>query len=170
MTTGTGAIWRDNNAEDSASSGNIIEFEGLDPDALTKLGETEITVHAGLAFLKKPKGIINQIQDTFTKGVSYTIVGYVTNPKTAQAQNDMKVWAMQPKTVITTFPFGRFGIRLDDFPDFNVRPKATRGLMMGDIKWTNVADTKFKAAFTVDLFFYSNVAGLDKETYNWNQA
>jgi len=168
---GTGAIWRDNNVEGSASAGNIVEFDtGASPDALTKLGSNEITIHAGLAFLKKPKAQINQIQDTFVKGVSYRIVGYLTAPKTALATDDIKIWGMQPKTVNVTFPLGRFGLRLDDFPTFNVRPNTNRGIMMGDVKWTLLADSKFKVAFEMDLFFHANVTGLDKETYNWNQA
>lgn len=166
---GTGAIWRDNNAE--ASSADKIEFDtGATPDALTKLGNTTITVLSGLAFLKKPKGSMNRIQDTFTKGVSYRLVGYVTAPKSSGAQDTTKIWAMEAKTVVTTFPNGRFGVRVDDFPDFNVRPNANRGIMMGDLKWTLLSDTKFKAAFEVDLFFQANATGLNSPTFNWNVA
>jgi len=164
---GTGAIWRDNNVE--ASSSDKIEFDtGATPDALTKLGNTSVTILSGLAFLKKPKGQMNKIQDTFVKGVQFRLVGYVTDPKTAGAQDKTKVWGMEAKTVVTTFPVGRFGLRLDDFPDFNIRQNANRGIMMGDIKWSLLADSKFKAAFEVDLFFQANSTGLNSPTYNWN--
>jgi len=164
---GTGAIWRDNNVE--ASSADKIEFDtGADPDALTKLGNSSVTVLSGLAFLKKPKGQMNRIQDTFVKGIQFRLVGYVIDPKTSGAQDITKIWGMDPKTVITTFPFGRFGLRLDDFPDFNVRPNANRGIMMGDVKWTLLSDSKFKAAFEMDLFFQADSTGINSPTYNWN--
>lgn len=164
---GTGAIWRDNNAE--ASSSDKIEFDtGATPDALTKLGQSSITVLAGLAFGKKPKGQMNRIQDTFVKGLTYRLVGYVLDPKTSGAQDTTKIWAMEAKTVTTTFPFGRYGLRLDDFPDFNVRPNANRGLMMGDVKWSLLTDSKYKAAFEMDLFFQADSTGLNASTYNWD--
>lgn len=164
---GTGAIWRDNNVE--ASSTDKIEFDtGATPDALTKLGLSSITILSGLAFLKKPKAQLNRIQDTFVKGVSFRLIGYVTAPKTSGAQDRTKIWGMEAKTIVTTFPFGRTGLRLDDFPDFNVRQNANRGIMMGDVKWTLLADSKFKAVFEMDLFFQANVTGLNSPTYNWD--
>ena len=111
---------------------------------------------------------MNRIQDTFVKGVQFRLIGYVTDPKNSGAQDKTKVWGMEAKTVVTTFPFGRFGLRLDDFPDFNVRPNANRGIMMGDCKWTLLADSKYKAAFEMDLFFQANSTGLNASTYNWN--
>lgn len=164
---GTGAIWRDNNVEGSSS--DKIEFDtGATPDALTKLGNTNVTILSGLAFLKKPKGQINRIQDTFTKGITYNLIGYVTSPKTALAMNKTKVWGMEAKTITSTFPFGRFGLRLDDFPDFNVRQNTHRGIMVGDIKWTLIADSKFKAAFEVEMYFHADATGINASTYNWN--
>jgi len=168
---GTGAIWRDNNLEASASGNNKIEFDtGAVPDALTKSSQTTITILSGLAFLKKPKGQMNKIQDTFVKGVQYRLVGYVTAPKTAGAMNITKIWGLEAKTVVTTFPLGRYGLRLDDFPDFNVNQNANRGIMMGDVKWTILADSKFKAMFEVDLFFQANSNGLNSPTFVWTGA
>jgi len=164
---GTGAIWRDNNVEGSSS--DKIEFDtGATPDALTKFGETTIFLPAGLAFLKKPKGQINRIQDTFAKGVHYKVIGYVTDPKTSGATDKSKIWAMEKKTTITTFAFGRYGLRLDDFPDFNVRQNANRGLMLGDLEWHFISGEKFKAVFIADLFFQANSTGLNASTFNWN--
>ncbi len=164
---GTGAIWRDNNIEGSSS--DKIEFDtGATPDSQTKLGNTEVNLISGLAFLKKPKVQMNRIQDTFAKGVNFRIVGYVTAPKTSGAQDKTKIWAMEAKDVTTTFPFGRFGIRLDDFPDFNVRQNANRGIYLGDVKWTLLAESKFKAGFEAELFFQANVTGLNSPTFNWN--
>ena len=168
---GTGAIWRDFNLEASATGTNKIEFDtGAVPDAQTKLSNTAVTILSGLAFLKKPKAQMNAIQDTFVKGMTFRVVGYVTAPKTSGAQNTTKIWGFQAKTVVTTFPKGRYGIRLDDFPDFNVNQNANRGIMVGDIKWTLLADSKFKAAFEMDLFFQANTTGLNDPTYVWTGA
>jgi len=166
---GTGAIWRDDNLEaDAKTASEIIEFDtGATPDALTKSSQSTLTILSGLAFLKKPKGQMNKIQDTFVKGVQWRLVGYVINPKTSGAQNKTKIWGLEAKTVVTTFPLGRFGLRLDDFPDFNVNQNANRGIMMGDIKWTILADSKFKAMFEMDLFFQANSTGLNSPTFVW---
>ena len=167
---GTGAIWRDNNVEATAKAANeIIEFDtGATPDALSKLGETTIRIPAGLAFLKKPKGQVNTIQDTFVKGVQFRIIGWVEDPTTAGYPDKSKVWGMERKTLTSTFPKGRFGLRLDDFPAFNVRPNANRGIMLGDIEWHFIAGEKYKAVFIVDAFFQANSTGLNASTYNWN--
>ena len=164
---GTGAIWRDNNVEGSSS--DKIEFDtGATPDALSKFGDITIRIPAGLAFLKKPKGQVNTIQDTFVKGVQYRIVGWVEDPTTSGYPDKSKIWGMEKKTTIATFPKGRFGLRLDDFADFNVRPNANRGIMLGDIEWHFIAGEKFKAVFIVDAFFQANSTGLNSPTFNWN--
>jgi len=163
-----GSIWRDNNVE--ASSSDRIDFDtgASVPDALTRLGGSTITVLSGLAFLKKPKGQMNKIQDTFVKGMQLRIIGYVNDTTGAGAPDTSKVWGMEAKTVITTFPQGRFGFRIDEFPAFNVRPNANRGCQMGDLKWTMLSDSKYTASFEMDLFFQANVTGLNSPTFNWD--
>jgi len=167
---GTGSIWRDNNVEATAKAASeIIEFDtGATPDALSKFGEITIRIPAGLAFLKKPKGQINTIQDTFVKGVHQRIVGWIEDPVTAGFPDKSKIWGMEAKKTSTTFPHGRFGLRLDDFPDFNVRPNTNRGIVLGDIEWKFIAGEKYKAVFIFDAFFQANSTGINSPTFNWN--
>jgi hypothetical protein len=163
---GTGAIWRDNNVEGSSS--DKIEFDtGSDPDALTKFGSTKIRLKPGLAFLKKPKAQMNKIQDTFVKGVEYRVIAWVKDPKASGAIDKTKVWGIDAK-MPSTFPQGRFGIRLDDFPDFNVRPNGNRGCVLGDLEWEFIAGVTDKAVLIFDLFFQANSTGINSPTYNWN--
>lgn len=163
---GTGAIWRDNNVE--GSSTDKIEFDtGATPDALSKLSGTTITLLAGLAFLKKPKAQMNRIQDTFFKGMHFQVLGYVQDPTSSGALEKSKIWAVEPKSS-SSFDFGRFGLRLDDFPGFNIRPNANRGIFMGDFQWEFLASEKYKARFSVDCYFQANATGLGSTPYNWN--
>lgn len=165
---GTGAIWRDNNVEGSSS--DKIEFDtGATPDALTKFGGSTISILAGLAFLKKPKAQMNRIQDTFFKGIHFQLIGYIQDPTNSGALGLSKIWGVEGK-YSGSFPYGRAGLRVDDFPDFNIRPNANRGIVLGDFVWEFLASEKYKARFSVDCYFQANSTGLGSSPYNWNTA
>ena len=70
----------------------------------------------------------------------------------------------------TSFPFGRFGFQLDDFPDFNVKPNSNRGCILEDWTWIRAGQTLGKAEFTATLRFNANATGLNASSYNWDIA
>lgn len=164
---GNSAIWRDNNME--ASSSDKIEFNtGSVPDNTSSITQTEIQITSAIAINEKPKGNLNEIQDTAADGVTYIITGSVKNRSNSAAPTTVKKWLFEDKTVTTTFPFGRFGIRLDDFPAYNVRPNAQRGLILYDWRWIQEGEYRGHSTFIAILRLNASSTGLNSPTYNWN--
>lgn len=166
---GNSAIWRDNNVE--ASSSDKIEFnEGTVPDNTANITKTEISLDAAIAVNTKPKGNLNELQDTGVDGVTWIITGSVEFPSTTGASQLVKEWLLDAKANLA-FPKGRFGLRLDDFPKYNVRPNSNRGIMLQSWNWVRDGQWRGKVAFVAILRFNADKIGLNAGSsprYNWD--
>jgi len=163
---GNSAIWRDNNLE--ASSTDKIEFDiGVVPDNTSHITQTEINLVSAVGVNPKPKKNLDELQDTFVSGVTWIVTGSMEDPENSLVPIRIKEWLMEAKTA-TGFSFGRFGIRLDDFPDYNVRQNDNRGLFLVDWRWIREGETKGKVSFIAILRLNANATGLNAAgNFNW---
>jgi len=101
-----------------------------------------------------PNRALSQIQDGKMGSVEVIVTGYIVDPSSSSIAINLYNWQKDPATN-TDFPFGRFGIRLDDFPDIvNLTPSAVLGYILYDVFIERQEDFQRKAAFICK--FYKN--------------
>lgn len=166
MVAANSRIWRDSN---TVPVTDIIQFNNTPtlPDATGNIQQTNITLTSAFSRNPKPKQKLDEIQDTGFASMDIVISGFIEDPTNSGIPNLVKIWLLDDKTT-SSFDFGRFGIQLDDFPDYNVRPNDNRGCMLTDWIWIRAGQTRGKAEFTATLRFNANVTGLNASTYNWD--
>ncbi len=152
-------IWRSGTASignrglRTQGDASVIIFEaGTITDGVHN-SQTDIDLVIGTGVNEKPKGNINEIQDTFVDGVTFTLTGFIEDAQTNNVGQKIKEWIMEAKTN-TVFTKGRFGIELNDFSSYDVipitisaTPTQPRGLILTSWKWIRVGETKGKASF-----------------------
>jgi len=161
-------IWRDSN---TVPVTYIIQFNAAPtlPDATGSIQQTSIQLTSAVGINTKPKGKLNELQDTGFASMTFTITGFIEDPTNSLIPNLVKVWMLDPK-VTGTYDHGRFGIELDDFPWYNIHPNANRGCILSDWNWIRAGETRGKAEFTATVRFNSDLTGLNSPTYAWNGA
>lgn len=164
---GESSIWRDG-AE--TTSTDKLEFdEGAVIDINGNVMNTSFVITTGIARNERP-GAIDKLQDTGVNGVTLTITGTIQDPSNSgnTTAHVFKTWLLEPKTVDTTFPKGRFGIRLNDFPAFNMTPTTTKGYMLESIDFRREGETKGKLSFVLVLRFNGEIGSPDGNgEYRW---
>ena len=155
-------IWRDSN---SIPTSDIIQFnDGTLPDATGNMNQSDITLTSAV------KGKLDELQDTGFSSLTFAITGFITNASTSSIPTVIKTWLLEDKTT-ASFPFGRFGIVLEDFPIYNIHPNANRGCMVTDWTWIREGQTKNKAGFVATVRFNSNLTGLNSgASFVWTGA
>lgn len=75
-----------------------------------------------------------------------------------------KVWAIEDKVDESYFTKGLFGIRCDDFPDFNLTPQNsggnTWGILIQDWTWTKNGEQPNRLDFVATLRYNMGTMGL----------
>jgi hypothetical protein len=159
-------IWRDSN---TVPVTDIVEFNGgALPDATGGVIQNTITLTKAIAVNSKPKKNLDELQDTGLSTVTWQVTGHIKNPKTSAIPDLVKKWLFEDNFVVTTFPHGRFGLQLDDFPHYNVRPNANRGIMLESWNWIRDGETAGKASFVAVLRFSANDTGKNSPTFEWD--
>lgn len=170
--TSNAAIWRAT-AVGSGSEGGAgtdkIEFdEGTVPDSSCHITQSEFNIVSAIGINEKPKGNINEIQDTFVDSINVILTGSVENPRnvaSATAFKTVKTWMIEPKTIVADFPKGRFGLRLNDFPHFNLNVISTRAYVLYDWRWIREGEWSGKVSFVAQLKFNGEVG--ETPPYSW---
>lgn len=163
-TIANSCIWRSTTPQsgsEAAAGSDKIEFDiGAVPDNTGHINETE--VHMGRDISENPKpqsNDPNELQDNGLSIVEYTITGFVEDPQNSDVEAKIRDWLRQNQTD-SKFLYGRFGIRMDDNPAFNVTPNTTYGLMIEDFRWTRLGEWKYRGGFIAKLRFNGLIAGL----------
>ena len=153
---GQSAIWRDG-AEPTTEVGteDIIQF--MDDAVVNSAGSivnTSFNITTGIARNERP-GALDKLQDTGTNGITITVTGNIIDQEGngKKVEHKFKEWLLEPKTVTSTFPKGRFGLRLNDFPVFNMTPNTVKGYMLESIEMIRDGETKGKISFIAVLRF-----------------
>lgn len=134
---GNSAIFRLTTAgqsEATVGSGEKIEFnQGAVPDANGRITSSSIHEVEDLSHHPNPNRHLDQIQPGKLGFIEVVVAGYIKGPSSSLIDINFYNWMKQDKNN-TDFPFGRFGLRLNDFPDIiNLTPSSAVGYILYDI-------------------------------------
>ena len=159
-------IWRatSSGAEPTTYNGNedIIEFNtGAVVNNEGYILQTKFSISSSVAVNELPGGV-DKLQDTGVQGITVTVTGSINDPQTAglDPAHKIKQWMLEDKTN-TSFPKGRFGLRLNDFNGLNLTPSNAsnneRGYILSNVEFIRDGDTKGKLQFVATLRFNGSI-------------
>jgi len=149
----------------------------LDPNELLLFNPTDLATANGYVFASEvfyrnsipenPKvaGPINEVQDMGLDGIDVQLTTRIQNSSLTTASSKMgilKKWLIEDKTN-PVFKKGRFGLRMDDNPIFNVTPDdspLTFGYVLANIRFIRPQDLKNMVDAIITLRFSGDVLGL----------
>ncbi len=95
----------------------------------------------------------NELQDMGLEGLDIVLTGItgdVNNDATTSLVNKLSTW-LQAGNTTTGFTKGRYGLRLDNLPQFNVVPTSALGFHMRDFKLRFVGERVDATEFIIRL-------------------
>jgi len=149
----------------------------LDANELILFNPTDLATANGYVFASEvfyrnsipenPKvaGQINEVQDMGLDGIDVQLTTRIQNSSLTTASSKMgilKKWLIEDKTN-PVFKKGRFGLRMDDNPIFNVTPDDTPlafGYVLANIRFIRPQDLKNMVDAIITLRFSGDVLGL----------
>ena len=160
------AIWRATTAqgplESAALATNIILFNSQPVIATgSYIFNTEVNYRNATPENPRVAGQINEVQDMGLQGIDVQVTGQIR--QTSTTTNDLSnlvTWLQEDKTVQATFPKGRFGLRMDDLPQFNVQPSLLFGYVLAQTRIIREGEYKEKAGVVITLRFSGDPQGL----------
>ncbi len=159
------ALWRATAGDGKESLSERIEFnEGAVPDKTGAIVETAIEMEVGFSDNPKASGALNELQDTGLARIPITVTGRIKAPASSDIPGIFKRWLIEDKTN-TAFPKGRFGLRLNDFPAFNLTPDGAKGYMLIKIEFSREAEYEGRLIFIATLRFNGDVGSTP---YDWS--
>jgi len=102
----------------------------------------------------------NEIQDMGIEGFDVTITGYSGNADNDAATNlvnKLSTW-LQDGNTTTGYTKGRYGLRLDNAPQWNVVPTSALGMHLLSANFRYIGENKVTVAFTVKLALGGDIA------------
>jgi len=118
--------------------------------------QTEFTIRNSVPENESVSSNNNEVQDMGLDGVDIQVTGELFRAKdqgaTGVTEDVEKLikWMRDAKTT-TGFTEGRFGLRLDDFPHFDVVPTSTYGYVLADLRFTRDGENVDKVGFIAIL-------------------
>lgn len=149
------------------SGGEVLLFD--ETPVVTTGGhifQSEYRVRNSIAENAKVNGVGNDVQDMGLDGIDVQITGLV---KDSDASNDnltkLMGWINEAKTT-TGYTEGRMGLRVDDFPYFNLVPTTTYGYVLQDVTFIRDPNKDNKTGFVLVLRVGGDIRGwLDANNY-----
>lgn len=160
------AIWRATTAqgatEAAALAVNKILFNSTPVIATgSYVFNTEVNYRNATPENPRVAGQINEVQDMGLQGIDVQITGQIR--QSSSTSNDLQnlvTWLQEDKTIQTGFPKGRFGLRMDDMPQFNVEPALTFGYVLAQTRVIRDGEYKEKSGVVITLRFSGDPQGL----------
>lgn len=160
------AIWRATTAqgatEAAALTVNKILFNSTPVIATgSYVFNTEVNYRNATPENPRVAGQINEVQDMGLQGIDVQITGQIR--QSSSISNDLQnlvTWLQENKTIQDGFPKGRFGLRMDDMPQFNVQPDLTFGYVLAQTRVIRDGEYKEKSGVVITLRFSGDPQGL----------
>ncbi len=160
------SIWRATTAqgatEAAALATNIILFNSQPVIATgSYVFNTEVNYRNATPENPRVAGQINEVQDMGLQGIDVQVTGQIR--QTSSTSNDLSnlvTWLQEDKTIQDGFPKGRFGLRMDDMPQFNVQPDLTFGYVLAQTRVIRDGEYKEKSGVVITLRFSGDPQGL----------
>lgn len=145
------------------SGGEVILFNETSVNSAGgHIFNSEFNVRNSIAENTKVDGNNNEVQDMGLDGIEVQITGLFKDVDATN--NDIKkfmAWINEAKTT-TGYTEGRFGLRIDDFPYFNMVPtKSTPvyGYVLNSVRFVRDPNKENRAGFVMTLRLGGNVRG-----------
>ncbi len=160
------AIWRATTAqgatEAAALAVNKILFNSQPVIATgSYVFNTEVNYRNATPENPRVAGQINEVQDMGLQGIDVQITGQIR--QSSSTSNDLQnlvTWLQEDKTIQDGFPKGRFGLRMDDMPQFDVQPDLTFGYVLAQVRVIRDGEYKEKSGVVITLRFSGDPQGL----------
>lgn len=95
------------------------------------------------------------------QGIDIQVTGQIRQTSnTSEDLSNLVTWLQEDKTLQADFKKGRFGLRMDDMPQFNVTPTTTYGYVLAQTRIIRDGEYKEKASVVITLRFSGDPAGL----------
>ena len=149
------AIWQVQNSavdglEATAGSSNTVEFnETPIQTAGQVIQSSEFNIRDSIPENPRVFGDGNELQDMGLDGIDIQITGLLRDSDSGNTPMDkLMTWFRQDKQA-TGYTRGRFGLRLDDFPHFNIVPTSTFGGAIQSIRFVRDPENKNNVNFVL---------------------
>jgi len=143
--------------EATAGDSNTIDFADNDtsknPSAGAFISDIEVDFRRAVPENEAVDADNNELQDMGLDGLNITITGVIgdaDNDVTANEVTKLSKW-LQDGNTATLFTKGRYGLRLDIAPQWNVVPTSTFGYHIKDCKFKYIGERKDLVEFTIRL-------------------
>jgi hypothetical protein len=142
------------------SGGEIILFNETSVNtAGGHIFNSEFSVRNSVAENAKVDGLGNDVQDMGLDGIDVQITGLFKDSDANNAYiKKLITWINEGKTT-TGYTEGRFGLRVDDFPYFNMIPTSTYGYILNDLRFVRDPTKDNKTGFILTLRVGGDVRG-----------
>ena len=129
-----------------------IEFNlGLVPDATGRNVNSFWDAKRDVSIHPNPNKNLSIIQDGKLGTIEVTIAGYFVDPPGTGGKGLLFSWSTESADN-DDYPFGRFGIRIDDLAEVNLNPDQTRGYILHDVHCERVEDSPDEVMFIAKLY------------------
>lgn len=159
---GAVALWE---VQDSAANGNestagddhtidFIDASSTQPSAGAYITDIDVSFRRAVPENEAVDADNNELQDMGIDGLDVTITGLIGDANaesdTTEPINKISKW-IQDGNKATGFTKGRFGLRMDNAPHWNVVPTSTLGYHIKDCSFKYVGERKDIAEFVLRL-------------------
>jgi len=155
---GTASIYRiDANGEfesDARTANEVVEFNtgATNPDARSFLESTSTHWVEDVSTHKNPKKALDKKQDGLLADRELILTGWLEDPDNAGATAVLANWMKEAKTN-ASLPFGRFGVRNDNFTTIGDQvPSTLVGYLLHDVILEIPPDHPYECNFTIKLW------------------
>ena len=148
------AIWQvqasGDGTESDAGDSNTIDFNATSklPSAGAYISDITVNFRRAVPENEAVATDNNELQDMGIDGLDITlegVIGNADNDATANSVNKLSKFIQDGNTISTgspTYTKGRYGLRLDNAPQWNVVPTSTYGYHIRDIKLNYIGENK----------------------------
>ena len=167
-----GAIWQVQsgaaNGTEATASGASVNNVALFNDTAKVVGADGVSYISDIqvAFIRAvPENEAvdadnNEIQDMGISGLDIQIDGVSGNADNDAATNlvnKLSTW-LQDGNTTTGYTKGRYGLRLDNAPQWNVVPTSTYGMHLRDARFQYIGEDKDRVRFTIRMALGGDIA------------
>ncbi len=164
---GAGALWQvqsgGNGTESGAGDTHTIDFidaNSTAPSSGAYISDIEVSFRRAVPENEAVDADNNEIQDMGIDGLDITITGVTgnaNNDAVANPINKLSKW-LQDGNTTTGFTKGRFGLRMDNAPQWNVVPTSTLGYHIKDCNFKYIGEKKDLSDFIIRLALGGDIA------------
>jgi hypothetical protein len=160
------ALWQvqnsGNGTESGAGDSNTIDFNATSkiPSAGAYISDISVSFRRAVPENEAVATNNNELQDMGIDGLEITLQGVIGNADNDASTNSVNKLSrfIQEGNTATGFTKGRYGLRIDNAPQWNVVPTSTYGYHIRDVKLDYMGENKDLVHFVIVLALGGDIA------------